>query len=194
MLAAVGGESKPWRVLSPPLARGARCCSKKGMCGRYTLRTPAARLRDHFALEAEPEALVPRYNIAPSQPVLMIAAPRRAGLARWGLVPHWASDPSIGVRMINARAESLSARPAFREAFLRRRCLIPADGFYEWRRDGRRKLPMHIRRRDGEPFRIDFVGAAFRDAASDVDDGPSGRDGGPDDGLAGVGGGQVALG
>ncbi|MGD9763180.1 MAG: SOS response-associated peptidase [Candidatus Binatia bacterium] len=125
------------------------------MCGRFTLTSPPDRLRARFNLSTAPEPYEPRYNIAPSQPVLVI--PNRAARllrpARWGLIPHWATDGRIGQRMINARAETLSERPAFRDALAHRRCLIPADGFYEWRREGRaRRTPYYVRARDGEPL------------------------------------------
>lgn len=98
-----------------------------------------------------------RYNIAPSQPVAVIRLegdPPRRGLdeLRWGLVPAWAKDPSIGNRLINARAETLAEKPAFRSAFRSRRCLVVADGFYEWRPVQKRKQPYLVRRRDGRPF------------------------------------------
>ncbi len=124
------------------------------MCGRYTLGTTPARLAETFALSDAPE-FAPRYNIAPTQiaPVV-VATPqgRRLELRRWGLVPFWAKDPKIGSRMINARAESLAEKPAFRSAFRRQRCLVPADGFYEWKPAGRRKQPHHVRRADSRPF------------------------------------------
>jgi putative SOS response-associated peptidase YedK len=133
------------------------------MCGRYTLRKPADELCEHFGLAEVPE-LSPRYNIAPSQPVLTVAAqPRRAQVVQWGLVPRWARDRAIGNRLINARAESLRDKPAFRDALARRRCLIPADGFYEWRREGRRKVPMHVRRRDGGVFAFAGLWERWRD-------------------------------
>jgi putative SOS response-associated peptidase YedK len=137
------------------------------MCGRYTLRTPARDLKEHFGIDDLSEELAPRYNIAPSQPVWMIVgeSPRRLREARWGLVPHWARDASIGARLINARAETLGEKPAFRDAFRERRCLIPADGFYEWRREGKRKIPVHIRRRDGAPFAFAGLWARWRDPA-----------------------------
>lgn len=124
------------------------------MCGRYTLTTKPNDLAKAFGLDATPEDLAPRYNIAPSQwvPVITDTRPRRLEAFRWGLVPSWAKDPSIGHRMINARAETVAEKPSFRSAFRRRRCLIPADGFYEWRRDGKRKTPICIRRSDGAPF------------------------------------------
>jgi putative SOS response-associated peptidase YedK len=124
------------------------------MCGRYTLRTTPAKLKQLFKLLTEP-TLFSRYNIAPSQPILAVRqrdGRREAVMLKWGLVPAWAKDPAIGNRMINARAETLADKPAFRQAFQSRRCLIPADGFYEWKKlDAKHKQPMLIRRRDGEP-------------------------------------------
>ena len=127
------------------------------MCGRFTLTSTPRRLRDRFALAAAPEAVAPRYNIAPSQDVLVVAnrAQRLLRPARWGLVPWWAKDPSIGHRMINARVETLAQRPAFRELLERQRCAIPADGFYEWRRlDRKTRQPFYLRARDGESLAL----------------------------------------
>ncbi len=126
------------------------------MCGRYTLTTPDDVLAEVFTLGTRPE-VPPRYNVAPTQAgavvrVLEIDGPRELHLLRWGLIPFWAQDPAIGNRMINARSESVEDKPAFRAAFRRRRCLIPADGFYEWRPVGKRKQPYCIRRRDEGPF------------------------------------------
>jgi putative SOS response-associated peptidase YedK len=124
------------------------------MCGRFTLRASPAALREWFPLLDVPE-MKPRYNIAPTQQVLAIRRqpelerPACAWL-RWGLVPHWADDTKIGQRMINARAESTAQKPAFRSPYRRRRCLIPADGFYEWQKLN--KQPFFIGRRDGKPF------------------------------------------
>ena len=104
------------------------------MCGRFTLRLSPAELAEVFRLFREP-VWTPRYNIAPTQPVGVLR-PETAGFEftpmRWGLIPSWAKDIKMGARMINARAESVAEKPAFRSAFQRRRCLIPADGFYEW--------------------------------------------------------------
>lgn len=131
------------------------------MCSRYSLSTPAETLAEHFRLERIPP-LTPRHNIAPSQQVPIVRLPltesrpqmsgREMTLVRWGLIPAWAKDPAIGNRMINARAETVAEKPAFREAFARRRCLVPADGYYEWQRVGRGKQPCCIRMRDGRPF------------------------------------------
>ncbi|UCF81671.1 MAG: SOS response-associated peptidase [Acidobacteriota bacterium] len=126
------------------------------MCARFTLVTPAGELAEAFDLEEIP-SLEPRYNIAPTQPVAAVrrresGSKRELALLRWGLVPPWVKSLRIGARMINARAETLSQRPAFREAFKHRRCLIPADGFYEWRREGKRKQPFYFRLRGGGLF------------------------------------------
>jgi putative SOS response-associated peptidase YedK len=126
------------------------------MCGRFTLATPPTLLAEAFGLAEVPD-LAPRYNIAPTQlaPVLRQpagAALARLGLLRWGLVPGWADDPAIGSRLINARAETVADKPSFRAAFRQRRCLVPADGFYEWAKVGTRKQPWHFRRPDAGPF------------------------------------------
>lgn len=126
------------------------------MCGRYTLAANLATLTAMFPEWIIPDNPPPRYNIAPSQPVAVVAntGERRMAYFRWGLIPSWAKDPSIGNRMINARAESLVEKPSFRTAYRRRRCLILADGFYEWYQEpgGRGKVPMYIRLRSGLPF------------------------------------------
>lgn len=106
------------------------------MCGRFTLRTPAAILAELFDL-AEIPAWTPRFNIAPTQPVATVVrttedSGRQFRQYHWGLIPSWAKDPRIGDRMINAQAETAATKPAFRAAFRRRRCLVLADGFYEW--------------------------------------------------------------
>lgn len=125
------------------------------MCGRFTLRVPAAELVEIFRLLRRPD-VQPRYNIAPTQPVAVVRRidrGRELSMLRWGLVPSWAKDPKIGARMINARAETVATKPAFRTALRRRRCLVPADGFYEWAKSaGGTKQPHYITRRDGRPF------------------------------------------
>jgi len=127
------------------------------MCGRYSLTTPEEALRQLFDCEVPARNLQPRYNIAPTQlaPIVRLAADtdgRELALLRWGLIPAWAKDPAIGNRMINARAETAASKPSFRDAFRRRRCLVLADGFYEWQRDGDAKQPYRICREDGQPF------------------------------------------
>lgn len=119
------------------------------MCGRFTLTTTPEELSEHFGLSETP-LLAPRFNIAPTQLIATVSDDRehtRRILVprRWGLIPAWAKDPKIGNRMINARVETLAEKPAFRDALRERRCLIPADGFYEWAaRPGGAKLPHHI--------------------------------------------------
>lgn len=134
------------------------------MCGRYTIRG-IQPVVDLFGV-ALPREFTPRFNVAPTQDVPVVragvpagpdvtaAAGRRADLLHWGLVPHWAADPSVGNRMINARAETAAERPAFRDAMKRRRCLVPADGFYEWQKtpDSKRKQPFLIRMKGDRPF------------------------------------------
>lgn len=139
------------------------------MCGRYTLHHQPAELAERFDLdieledsefEAGLEFLRPRYNIAPSQLVPVIqnsdrlsAGSRELLLCKWGLVPFWAKDPAIGNKMINAKSETLAEKPSFRNALAKRRCLIPADGFYEWQKKGKApSQPIFVRRRDGGLF------------------------------------------
>lgn len=125
------------------------------MCGRFSLGA-TTRVAQLFDLPNWPET-APRYNITPSQSVAAVVQDRETGARefrpfRWGLVPSWAKDPAIGSRLINARSETAATKPAFRKPLRERRCLIPADGFYEWRREGPRKQPYYIMLRDGEPF------------------------------------------
>jgi putative SOS response-associated peptidase YedK len=126
------------------------------MCGRYTMSTPAEVVAEMFDLLAVPP-LDASYNIAPTHtvPVVLQAAPdreRELRLLRWGLIPAWADDPAIGSRLINARSETVATKPAIRSSFRQRRCLIVADGFYEWRKLARSKQPMYVRMVDGRPF------------------------------------------
>lgn len=126
------------------------------MCGRFTLTDPDQDLAVQFNLPAIPE-LQPRYNIAPTQPVAAVrlaavSAVRELALLHWGLIPFWAKDPSIGARMINARSETVAEKPAFRAAFRRRRCLVLADGFYEWQKLNGGKQPFYVCFRDRQPF------------------------------------------
>ena len=130
------------------------------MCGRFTLRTPAHRLAEAFGVDALPN-LAPRYNIAPTQDVVAIRHAddgRELTMLRWGLIPGWAKDPAIGARMINARAETVAEKPSFRAAFRQRRCLIAADGFYEWRTTAEApkapKQPYYIRLESDAPLAI----------------------------------------
>jgi putative SOS response-associated peptidase YedK len=130
------------------------------MCGRFTLTTDTKKLAEAFSGYELPAEMAPRYNIAPAQPVAVIANRGhnrpKIELFRWGLVPSWAKDPKIGNRMINARAETLAQKPSFKTAYKRRRCLVLADGFYEWRKipGSKAKTPMYIQLVTGEPFAL----------------------------------------
>jgi putative SOS response-associated peptidase YedK len=126
------------------------------MCGRFAQKSPAKKIAKKFEVEGVPP-LAERYNVAPAQAVLAVreaSAAREAVFLKWGLVPRWAKDPAIGNRLINARSETVTEKPSFREAFTRRRCLVPLDGFYEWSRRGDRKRPFFFHLRDGEPFAL----------------------------------------
>jgi len=142
------------------------------MCGRFTLTTTPTDLREAFPDVEVDEDLAPRYNIAPSQPVAVIAntGVKRVELFRWGLIPSWAKDPSIGDRMINARAETLAEKPSFRAIYRKRRCLVLADGFYEWKQEpgSRGKTPMYIRLASGKPFAFAGLWDAWRPEAGDL--------------------------
>jgi putative SOS response-associated peptidase YedK len=128
------------------------------MCGRFTLIADPDELREVLPYINIPKqySAAPRYNIAPTQPVAVVAnnGENRLDFFVWGLVPSWAKDPEIGSRMINARAETLAEKPAFRSAFRRRRCLILANGFYEWKQEPgqKAKTPMYIQIKSGKPF------------------------------------------
>ena len=125
------------------------------MCGRFTLGLSPLELVEVFELLREP-VVIPRFNIAPTQSVAVVRAGeegRECGQMRWGLIPSWAKDEKISARLINARAETVAEKPSFRSAFKRRRCLIPADGFYEWKKlEGKSKQPYMIGMRGDEPF------------------------------------------
>jgi len=128
------------------------------MCGRFSLSSDAEVLQQIFELMGPPP-VQPRYNIAPGQPIAAVRVDEAASEGQrhfvhlvWGLIPPWARDPSIGNRMINARSETLSDKASYRNAFRRRRCLVPADGFYEWQKQAGGKQPHFVRMADGSPF------------------------------------------
>lgn len=127
----------------------------RDMCGRYTLATPVGRLAEEFGFDSSSTEFRTSYNVAPTRQVPVVLAEggkRRLEMLRWGLVPSWADDPGIGARMINARSETAPEKPSFRRAFRDRRCLIPADGFYEWKRENGGKQPYYFRMQGGRPF------------------------------------------
>ena len=141
------------------------------MCGRYNLISNLTVLGERFRFDATQLTLESAYNIAPTQDVLTVIGgeSRRAGFMRWGLIPFWAKDRSIGSRMINARAETVADKPSFRDAFRRRRCLVLADGFYEWQRTGSGKRPMRVAMRSGEPFAFAGIWSMWKDHRGQLD-------------------------
>jgi putative SOS response-associated peptidase YedK len=135
------------------------------MCGRFALKSPPAKLIERFGLD-ECADFAPRYNIPPGTDIPVIRrspeGKRVLHLLRWGLVPHWAKDPSIGNKLSNARGDSVAEKPSFRDAFRRRRCLIPADGFYEWKTEGKVKQPYFISLKSGEPLAMGGLWESWR--------------------------------
>ncbi|HUQ77412.1 MAG TPA: SOS response-associated peptidase [Patescibacteria group bacterium] len=140
------------------------------MCGRFSQQRPASELAEIFAAEPMTDELGARYNVAPTDDALVVVQreDRRAITAyRWGLIPHWADAAKVGSRMFNARAETLTSSPAFRDAFRRKRCLVPVDSFYEWRREGTRRQPFTIGRADGRPLALAGLWSGWRDPVAD---------------------------
>ncbi|MCB9452095.1 MAG: SOS response-associated peptidase [Anaerolineaceae bacterium] len=126
------------------------------MCGRFTLTADLDTIQQAFNLTTVPAVLSPRYNIAPSQPIAIVTneAPTTLSFHSWGLLPSWAKDPALANKLINARSETAHEKPSFRSAFKRRRCLIPADGFFEWQKQGSDKVPMFIHLKDSPVFAL----------------------------------------
>jgi putative SOS response-associated peptidase YedK len=138
------------------------------MCGRFAFYSPHEAVTRLFGVAVAPE-IEPRYNIAPTQFIATVrdtGGPREVALLYWGLVPSWAKDKAIGARMINARAETLTEKPSFRGAFRRRRCLVLADGYYEWQRSGTVKQPYFIAFDSGAPFGMAGLWERWRDPMS----------------------------
>ena len=141
------------------------------MCGRYTRKEQIEALVEVLKAVIQCD-LKPRYNIAPSQMVACVRhAPenehRECVLLKWGLIPSWAKDPSIGYKMINARAETVADKPSFRKAFKHQRCLVIADGFYEWKREGKAKQPYYIRFKDSRPFAFAGLWESWKDKSKE---------------------------
>ena len=135
------------------------------MCGRFAQADPLEILAQQFALEEVFVDLSPRYNVAPGQQVAVILKEEKRVMVdlKWGLVPFWAKDPSIGNRMINARAETVREKPSYKNAIKKRRCLIPASGFYEWKKDGKAKVPHYFRLKSGKPFGLAGLWETWKD-------------------------------
>jgi len=141
------------------------------MCGRFSQQRPASELSEIFAAEPLADELGPRYNVAPTdEAFVVVQREERRGLTayRWGLIPHWATDARSGSKMFNARAETLTTSPVFREAFKRKRCLVPVDGFYEWKREGSIRQPYRITRADGRPLALAGLWTGWRDPATET--------------------------
>ena len=140
------------------------------MCGRFSLISEIGELQGRFEFDAAGLPHAPRYNIAPSQPLLAVlnGGERRAAHLRWGLIPSWAKEASVGNRLINARAETVAERPSFRTALARRRCLVLADGFYEWQRAGKARRPMRVTLKSGEPFAFAGLWESWRDPDGEI--------------------------
>lgn len=153
------------------------------MCGRFVSSSPPQRIAEHFGADLETEPLRESYNVAPTNDVYGVVADadghRAVQSFRWGLLPSWAKEASVGSRMINARSETAAEKPAFRSSFARRRCIVPMDGFYEWTAGGPggpltkagkpAKRPFFIRRTDGEPLAVAAIWTAWHDPQADDD-------------------------
>jgi putative SOS response-associated peptidase YedK len=142
------------------------------MCGRFRLTRKDGELREYFDVPGEYE-WKPRYNIAPTDPVAVVRQHREQpvrtlGSMRWGLIPYWSKDTKNAARMINARSETITDVPAFRDSFLRRRCLIPADGFYEWKREGKMKQPFNFGMKDDSLFAFAGIWDRWKNPAGEV--------------------------
>jgi putative SOS response-associated peptidase YedK len=141
------------------------------MCGRFTQQRPASELAEIFGAEPLVDDPGGHYNVAPTDEALVVVQrdERRAVTAyRWGLIPHWATEAKMGAGMINARAETLTRSPAFARAFERRRCLVPVDSFYEWKREGTVRQPYRVARADGQPLVLAGLWAGWHDPATNA--------------------------
>jgi putative SOS response-associated peptidase YedK len=140
------------------------------MCGRFTLAVEPEELQEEFQIPEIPAEWQPRYNIAPTQPVAAILNSKKRNIEflRWGLIPGWAKDISIGVRMINARAETITEKPSFRSAFARRRCLILANGYFEWKKNSKnRSTPYWFSLKNKKPFAFAGLWERYQNSLGD---------------------------
>ena len=136
------------------------------MCGRFVVFSKLERLQHHFPIDKALAEVTPNYNVAPTQEILAIIQQESLNILKklhWGLVPHWAKDITIDYKMINARVETVASKPSFRDAFRKRRCLIPADGFYEWKGPKGDKQPFFIALPDEKPFAFAGLWETWRD-------------------------------
>jgi len=143
------------------------------MCGRYVLAQDYEELKKRFGLELTDFSMKPSYNIAPGQanPVITNGSGRRIKAMKWGLIPHWAKDPKIAYKMINARSETVAEKPSYRDSFKNKRCLIPASGFYEWQKsalDPKKKTPIHIRLKESELFAFAGLWSLWKNSDSAI--------------------------
>jgi len=143
----------------------------RGVCGRFTQERPASELAEIFGAEPLVEDPGARFNVAPTDEALVVVQreDRRAITSyRWGLIPHWAETAKVGGRMFNARAETLTDSPAFRDAFRRKRCLVPVESFYEWKREGTIRQPYRVVREDRRPLVLAGLWAGWKDPSTEV--------------------------
>ncbi len=136
------------------------------MCGRFSFAVIAEMIENHFHVRVDTNTYKPRYNCAPSQDIAVISneKPYELSYYRWGLIPFWAKDKTIGNKMINAKAETIDRKPSFKNSFRRKRCLVPADGFYEWKKvNSKEKIPYRITMKDGSPFAMAGVWDTWKD-------------------------------
>lgn len=143
------------------------------MCGRYVLAQDYEELKKRFGLDFKDFEMKPSYNIAPGQanPVISNGSGRKIKAMNWGFIPHWAKDPKIAYKMINARSETLAEKPSYRDAFKSKRCLIPATGFYEWQKsalDSKKKTPIHIRLKESQLFAFAGLWSLWKDNESEI--------------------------
>jgi putative SOS response-associated peptidase YedK len=141
------------------------------MCGRFTQERPASELAEIFGAEPLVDDGGAHYNVAPTDEACVVVQreERRAVTAyRWGLIPHWATAAKVGSRMINARAETITSSPAYRDAFIRKRCLVPVDSFYEWKKEGTVRQPYRVVRRDGRPLALAGLWTGWRDPSTEA--------------------------
>jgi putative SOS response-associated peptidase YedK len=141
------------------------------MCGRFTQQRPVSELAGIFGAEPLVDDPGEHYNVAPTDDALVVVqrADRRAVTAyRWGLIPHWAKEARVGSRMFNARAETITTSPAFRDAFVRKRCLVPVDSFYEWKKEGTVRQPYRVVQVDGRPLALAGLWAGWHDPETDA--------------------------